>query len=258
MKMKFNIPKIDSIKEKVSTVKNKIKKTKADKVKIQPRYYGLLFLMILLGVVTVATNIKTYTDITAEKYIKYELPIDIQVNANEENIDKTNYETAISSISTNISNIKVETKEQNKNNVQKTKDKYIWPVEGKIICGYAKDTLEYSKTLEMWLIHTGIDIKTVLGEIVKCIADGTVISVERDSFYGNVVKVKHNNNYISVYANLADVDLPNVNAKLKQGDVVGRVGDTAYGECEEEMHLHFEITKDGTSINPEEFLNNKE
>ena len=258
MKMKFNIPKIDSLKEKVNTVKNKIKKTKEDKVKIQPRYYGLLFLMILLGVVTVATNIKTYNDITSERYLEYELPIDIQVNANEENIDKINYETAISSISTNVSNIKAETKEQSQNDVQKTKVKYIWPVEGEVLREYAKDSLIYSKTMEMWLIHTGIDIKTVLGESVKCIADGTVVAIERDSFYGNVVKVQHANNYISVYANLADVDLPSVNAKLKQGDVVGRVGETAYGECEEEMHLHFEITKDGASINPEEFLNNKE
>ena len=104
--MKFNIPKINEIKEKVNNVKEKIKKTKENKTKIQPRYYGLLFLMILLGVVTVANNIKTYNDITSEKYVKYELPIEIEVDQNE--VELVEYETAISSISTNVSNIKEE------------------------------------------------------------------------------------------------------------------------------------------------------
>ncbi|MBR6688669.1 MAG: M23 family metallopeptidase [Clostridia bacterium] len=256
MKMKYNIPKIKDIMNKVNIVKGKIKRKKENNIKIQPRYYGLLFLMILLGVVTVATNIKTYNDITAERYIKYELPKDIQTDAND--VDIIKYETAISSISTNVSNITEEKNTNKLNSKEKTKDKYIWPVEGDVITEYAKDTLVYSKTLDMWLIHTGIDIQSELGTNVLAIANGKVISVENNTFYGNVVKIEHDEGYISVYANLAEEKLPKLNQKIKQGDIIGAVGDTAYGESEEEIHLHFEITKNNTNINPEEFLEIKE
>ncbi len=251
--MKFNIPKINEIKEKVSNVKEKIKKTKENKTKIQPRYYGLLFLMILLGVVTVANNIKTYNDITSERYIRYELPIDVEADENE--VEVAEYETAISSISTNVSNI-IEENVNNKKEEYK-KETYIWPIDGRIIREYSKESLIYSKTMGMWLIHNGIDIEATLGEEVKAIADGQVISIESDSFYGNVVKIKHKNGYVSIYAGLASVELPELNKKIEQGEIIGKVGDTVYGESEEGIHIHFEITKDGTNINPEEFLKNQ-
>lgn len=253
--MKFNIPKMDKVKEGINNIKNKIKNKKEKKIKIHTRYYGLLFLMILLGVVTVANNISVYNNLTKEEYVEYKLPTDIQVDVDE--VDKIEYETAISSISTNVSNIKENKIKIDTSNKKETKEKYDWPVEGEIIREYAKDSLIYSKTLDMWLIHTGIDIKVELGKSVKCIADGKVISVESNNFYGNVIRIEHDDGYVSIYSNLAEDNLPKINQKIKQGETIGKVGDTAYGESEEESHLHFEITKDGTNINPEEFLNNQ-
>ena len=254
--MKFNIPKMDKVKECVGNVKRKIKNKKENNIKIHPRYYGLLLLMILLGVVTVANNISVYNNITKENYIEYKLPVDIEAGTNE--VEVIEYETAISSISTNVSNIKENKNNKTSNEKTKSKDVYIWPLEGEIIREYAKDTLIYSKTLDMWLIHIGIDIKAELGMDIKCIADGKVIAVESNNFYGNIVKIEHEKGYVSIYSNLSEDNLPNINEQIKQGDVIGKVGDTAYGEIEEESHLHFEITKDGANINPEEFLNNYE
>ncbi len=252
--MKFNIPKMDKVKESINNIKNKVKNKKENKIKIHTRYYGLLFLMILLGVVTIANNINVYNNLTRENYIEYKLPGDVQTDA--EKVEVVEYETAISSISTNVSNIKEEKK--NISVEKEIKDKYLWPVDGEIIREYAKDTLIYSKTLDMWLIHTGIDISANLGDEVKSIADGKVISIESNNFYGNIVRIQHANEYISVYSNLAAEDLPKLNDNIKQGDVIGKIGDTAYGESDEESHLHFEIMRDETSINPEEFLNNME
>lgn len=253
--MKFNIPKMDKVKEGINNIKNKVKNKKENKVKIHTRYYGLLFLMILLGVVTVANNINVYNTLSKENYIEYKLPSDVQTEAN--NVEVAKYETAISSISTNVSNIKEDKTSGTIDNTKDTKLKRVWPVDGEIIREYAKDTLIYSKTLGMWLIHTGIDIKSELGENVKCIADGKVISIESNNFYGNVVRIEHEDGYISVYSNLAEDNLPKVNQKINKGEIIGTIGDTAYGESEEESHLHFEIIKDGTNINPEEFLNNQ-
>ncbi|MBR6613765.1 MAG: M23 family metallopeptidase [Clostridia bacterium] len=253
--MKFNIPKMDKVKEGINNIKNKVKNKKENKVKIHTRYYGLLFLMILLGVVTVANNINVYNTLSKENYIEYKLPSDVQTEAN--NVEVAKYETAISSISTNVSNIKEDKTSDTIDNEEEKKLKRVWPVDGEIIREYAKDTLIYSKTLGMWLIHTGIDIKSELGENVKCIADGKVISIESNNFYGNVVRIEHEDGYISVYSNLAEDNLPKVNQKINKGEIIGTIGDTAYGESEEESHLHFEIIKDGTNINPEEFLNNQ-
>ncbi len=253
--MKFNIPKMDKVKEGINNIKNKVKNKKENKVKIHTRYYGLLFLMILLGVVTVANNINVYNTLSRENYIEYKLPSDVQTEADK--VEVVEYETAISSISTNVSNIKEDKTSDTIDNTKDTKIKRVWPVDGEIIREYAKDTLIYSKTLGMWLIHTGVDIKAELGSDVKCIADGNVISVESNNFYGNVVRIEHEDGYISVYSNLAEDNLPKINQKINKGEIIGNIGDTAYGESEEESHLHFEITKDETSINPEEFLNNQ-
>ena len=110
----------------------------------------------------------------------------------------------------------------------------------------------------MWLIHMGIDIKAKIGEQVKSIANGKIIAVENDIFYGNIVKIKHSNGYVSIYTNLAEEDLPKINQNVEKGETIGKIGTSAYGESEEESHLHFEITKDEASIDPEEFLNNEE
>ena len=250
MKINCSIPKWKNVKEKINIVKEKIKKQRESKEKIQLRYYGLLFLMILLGTVTVATNIKTYNDITRENYIEYKFPADVEVGNND--VDISVFETAISSISTNVSNVTEEI-EKPGNKENKTIE-YIWPVEGEIIRDYAKDNLIFSKTMGMWMIHTGIDIKAKLDTEVKCIADGKVIAVENNSFYGNVVKIQHDEKYVSVYANLGDEKLPKLNQKVSQGEIIGLVGDTAYGESYEENHLHLEIKLNETNIDPKELL----
>ena len=66
--------------------------------------------------------------------------------------------------------------------------------------------------------------------------------------------IEHENGYVSVYSNLDDLSSLKEGEKVKQGDVIGKVGFSSYGEIEDEAHLHFEIVKDNEWINPLDIL----
>lgn len=242
MKIKYNIPKLNKFKESVKNIKESIKNNKNLKSKTNFKYYALLILMLMFGLFTF--NLNRYSESKQEKYTEYNLEQDV-LGTDVEN-DAIKYETAISSISTNV-----EEKTVTKANED---EEYIAPVEGNIIKEYAKDKLVYSKTLDMWKTHTGIDIKAELGTDVKVVSNGTVMDIAKSNFYGNTVKVEHENGYISVYCNLDDKLSVNVGDSLKKGDVIGKIGVTSYGEIADESHLHFEMLKDNETVDPTQLL----
>jgi murein DD-endopeptidase MepM/ murein hydrolase activator NlpD len=138
---------------------------------------------------------------------------------------------------------------------EKTKElKFIMPVFGNVIFDYAQDKLLYSKTLEEWRTHSGIDLSAERGATIKAVADGVVSDIKNDPRYGVTVVINHQNGVSSVYSNLASNDMVTPNQKVKQGDIIGCVGNTAIFESADESHLHFEVLKDGEPANPADFL----
>ena len=112
------------------------------------------------------------------------------------------------------------------------------PVEGKVVWKFAMDSLLYSKTLDQWTTHSGIDIACKRGAEVASILAGTVEEVVFDDRLGCTVILSHSEKRRSVYANL-DRDIPvKVGDRVRAGDVIGTVGDTAVTECGEVPHLH--------------------
>ena len=144
---------------------------------------------------------------------------------------------------------KVEENTTNENTTQ-----FIFPVEGEVIKEFAKDNLIYSETLEEWITHPGIDIKADRTTIVKSVADGTVKSVKNDPRYGLTVTIEHADGYTSVYSSLLTAEFVKEGEKVTQGQTIGTVGNSAVFEVAEDNHLHFELLKDGSNINPEMYL----
>lgn len=130
------------------------------------------------------------------------------------------------------------------------------PVEGEVIKEYAKDKLVYSNTLGEWIVHDGIDIKANKTTVVKASAEGTVKSIKNDPRYGLTVIIEHSNGFTSVYSNLLTAEFVVEGEKVKQGQTIGTVGTTATFEISDEPHLHFEIRKDGNSLDPTLYLKN--
>lgn len=128
------------------------------------------------------------------------------------------------------------------------------PVFGQVTYDYSKDKLSYSKTLDQWMTHEGLDISSERGAQVKAVADGVVSDIKNDPRLGVVIVIDHQNGYKSVYGNLAADDMVTVNLRVKKGDVIGSIGNTALYEVAEAPHLHFEVLKNNASVDPKTYL----
>ncbi len=131
---------------------------------------------------------------------------------------------------------------------------YIAPVEGSVILKYSMSSLVYSKTLDQYMTHPGVDIAAKKSTEVRAIADGTVSKVYNDDRYGTTVCVIHDNGLTSIYSNLDKHGLAEAGDQVNQGDKIGSIGDSALFESLDETHLHFEMTKDGNCVDPGEFI----
>ena len=127
------------------------------------------------------------------------------------------------------------------------------PVNGDIIKPHSVNKPVYSKTLNDWRIHEGIDILCNIGDEVLASASGKVVDIYEDSALGYTVVIEHNG-YATKYCNLSSVEGLSVGSKVKKGVKVGVVGDSAKFEISDDPHLHFEILKDGKSVDPFSYI----
>ncbi|WP_058308687.1 M23 family metallopeptidase [Gracilibacillus massiliensis] len=88
---------------------------------------------------------------------------------------------------------------------------------------------------------------------VKASLSGQVVEVKQDPLLGNVVKMEHEQGISTYYASLDEV-LVEKGTELKQGDSIGTAGQNVMGQ-DNGVHVHFEVRKDGTPVNPENFVN---
>ena len=127
---------------------------------------------------------------------------------------------------------------------------FMAPVVGEIITDYADESLVYSKTLDEWTTHLGIDIKANKTSSVVAAESGTVKSIKTDPRYGLTVIISHDDGYETLYANLLTADFVKVGDKVSKNQTIGTVGESASFEISDPPHLHFEFLKDGENINP--------
>ena len=126
---------------------------------------------------------------------------------------------------------------------------YIWPVSSRYITstfgGRASPGGIGSTN------HKGVDIGRVgyTSEIYAAKA-GTVIVSQYSSSYGNYVVVSHGSGNTTLYAHMSSRKV-SVGAYVNQGDVLGITGSTGHSTG---PHLRFEITENGTRINPLNYL----
>lgn len=124
------------------------------------------------------------------------------------------------------------------------------PVAGEIIKDYAMDTLIYSKTLDEWCTHSGIDIKADKSAVVCASEKGTIESIKNDPRYGLSIIINHGNSFKTVYANLLSTEFVKEGEIVEKGQTIATVGETASFEIADEPHLHFEMYKSGIAVNP--------
>lgn len=230
-------------------------------------YYILLFGMLVLGGASVAITFKAYNLFAKEDYELYATTDTSDENSaistiseveNVENIDKEKMETkeGTSNINVDISSntskaqVKTKTTTTKKSTAAVKPLNFSKPISGDIQKPYSIDKVIYSKTLELWKTHDGIDIAAEIGASVKAIEKGTIEKIYDDSFYGMTVVIDHGQGYKSSYSNLDK----NVSVKTKQSvsksQVLGKVSNTSIGESKDAPHLHFTLFKDNNNVDP--------
>ena len=200
--------------------------------------------MVMLLILTTTLNIQ-YRDIfTDEDY----QPKDISSVSVSSNIDDMSMDNSV-----NEEVVKA-TKAEEKvvTTPSKVEEKLVFssPLKGEIQKMYSIDKVIYSKTLEQWKTHDGIDIAADEGTEVKSIEKGVVESIENDSFYGTTIKIEHKSGYKSVYCNLDKNVYVTVGESVVKGQKIGKVGNTSIGEYLDDPHLHFMLYLNDESVDP--------
>ena len=122
---------------------------------------------------------------------------------------------------------------------------------------YQKEAEEQIKSIivhdNTYTQNTGIDYTAENKFDVVAILDGSVLEVKDDETLGKSVEIKHDNGIISIYQSLSEL-------KVKKGDIITQgqvIGISGENELDKDLgnHLHFEIYENGSSVNPENYLN---
>lgn len=133
-------------------------------------------------------------------------------------------------------------------------EKLLWPVEGNVIMNYSMDKTIYFATLDQYKYNPALIIGCEAGNSVKAAADGKVVSIENVDETGTTMTVDLGDGYQAIYGQLKDVTLK-AGDTCKAGDVLGSVSEPSRYYSKEGSNLYFEIEKDGSSINPLDYLN---
>lgn len=118
--------------------------------------------------------------------------------------------------------------------------KWLWPTKGRVIKNFSAGDQG----------NKGIDIAGQRGQSIVSTAGGTVVySGNALRGYGNLVIIKHNDNYLSAYAH-NDRLLVREGQSVKAGQKIATMGSSGTSS----VRLHFEIRYQGKSVNPKRYL----
>ncbi|WP_286316659.1 M23 family metallopeptidase [Romboutsia ilealis] len=150
----------------------------------------------------------------------------------------------------------IPTSTQSNDNLEKAKEKQenknskLSFLGTKVIREYSEKEPSYSKTLDLWEVHRGIDVSTDKNFEVKSLLDGKVVDVFKDDKHGISVKVQSTDNVVVIYSNLDEKTSVKKGQEITEGQILGKVGNTTSVESEDGIHVHVEAFNGEKSIDP--------
>lgn len=119
----------------------------------------------------------------------------------------------------------------------------VRPVNGSISSSYG---LRRHPILGYTRMHAGIDFRAPYGMPVHAAADGVVQFAGRHGGHGNFVRLGHGGGLGTGYAHLSRIAV-SPGSSVRRGQVIGYVGSTGLSTG---PHLHYEMYRNGRTINP--------
>ena len=106
----------------------------------------------------------------------------------------------------------------------------------------------FHPVLQRWRAHQGVDYAAATGTGVKATSDGVVEFAGQKGGYGNVVILRHQKKYTTLYGHLSGFGRAvRVGARVQQGEIIGYVGATGLATG---PHLHYEFRIDDVHQDP--------
>lgn len=105
---------------------------------------------------------------------------------------------------------------------------------------------------DTYMQNSGVDYKSDEVFDIVSVLDGTVIDVTENDVLGKTIKIRHDNDLVSIYQSLGEVSVKKDDTILR-GQVIGKSGTCdLYNSA---SNLHFELSYQGKTINPETSYN---
>ncbi len=109
-------------------------------------------------------------------------------------------------------------------------------------------TARFHPVLQQWRAHRGVDYGASVGTRVRATADGVVEFAGTQGGYGNLVILRHQGRYSTVYGHLSRFTQGlRAGSRVSQGDIIAYSGATGLASG---PHLHYEFRVDGVFKNP--------
>jgi murein DD-endopeptidase MepM/ murein hydrolase activator NlpD len=97
-------------------------------------------------------------------------------------------------------------------------------------------------------MHKGVDFAAATGTPIYAAGDGTIQIAGEYGGYGRYVRIRHNGDYSTAYGHMSAIARGiHGGVRVKQGQIIGYVGSTGLATG---PHLHYEVLRDGSQINP--------
>jgi murein DD-endopeptidase MepM/ murein hydrolase activator NlpD len=121
------------------------------------------------------------------------------------------------------------------------------PVSYRYISSGFTTGMRYVQAFNTSTKHRAIDYAAPYGTPIKAVGEGTVVRAGWNGGYGNFISIRHNSTYTTNYAHLSKYAV-SYGTKVTQGQTIGYVGSTGFSTG---PHVHYEMVKYGTKINPQ-------
>ncbi len=132
-------------------------------------------------------------------------------------------------------------------------DMLMWPIDGNVLLSYSMDETVYFSTLDQYKYNPALVIAGNVGQEVLAAEEGKVTSIVTDYETGVTVTVSLGDGYEAVYGQLGEVCVTQ-GENITQGDIIGFLGEPTKYYSVEGCNLYFQLLKDGSPVNPLEYL----
>lgn len=129
----------------------------------------------------------------------------------------------------------------------------VYPTSKNIIKNFSGENPVFSKTLNDWRVHKGIDLAAEQGSKIKAITNGKVKEIYNDALYGTTMVIEHDGGFSAYYSGLGETTMVNVDDKVESGQEIASINSIPC-ESADGYHLHLSIKKDDKFIDPTEIL----